>query len=61
MTVQELIDQLELMPAGARVFMGYDGNIVVEESLEVEEIQSDEQIGDCWCSVKVGDVVILAK
>ena len=61
MTVAELIDQLELMPAGARVFMGYDGDIVVAESRGVEEIQTERQIGSCWYRVKVGDVVILSE
>ena len=61
MTVQELILELYKMPTDAKVFMGYDSNIVVEESLEVEEIESEQQIGDCWFSVKVGDVVILAR
>lgn len=60
MVVKELIEQLNKLNPEAKVFMGYDGNVVVEESGEVEYIASDEQIGDCWWSVKVGDVVILA-
>jgi hypothetical protein len=59
MLVKELIEQLQKMNPDARVFMGYDGNIVVTESGEVEEMKSDKDIGGCWYSVRVGDVVIL--
>ncbi len=60
MIVKELIRQLQAVNPDARVFMGYDGNIVVEESDIVEEIKSEKAIGPCWHSVHVGDVVILA-
>jgi len=59
MTVKELIEQLQKVNPDARVFMGYDGNVVVTESGEVEEIKTEEQIHDCWWRTKVGDVVIL--
>jgi hypothetical protein len=59
MTVKELIAALSKQDPNARVFMGYDGNVVVTESDEVEGISCEWQIGDCWFSVKPGDVVIL--
>jgi len=60
MIVSELIAALQKQNPNARVFTGYDGNIVVEESGSVEGIETEEQIGNCWYSVHVGDVVILA-
>jgi hypothetical protein len=59
MNVKELILALQKVDPESRVLMGYDGNIVVTPASEVEEIKSEAQIGSCWCSVKVGDVVIL--
>ena len=59
MKVKELIEQLQKTNPDARVFMGYDSNIVVTEPNGVEEIISDNSIGSCWYSVNVGDVVIL--
>ncbi len=61
MIVKELIEQLQKVNPEARIFMGYDSNIVVTESDMVEEIKSENQIGSCWFSVHVGDVVILEK
>jgi hypothetical protein len=61
MKVKELIEQLQAVNPEARVFMGYDGNIVVTEADEAEELTSEAAIGNCWCDVKVGDVVILEK
>ena len=59
MIVKELIEQLKKVNPNARVFTGYDGNIVVTEPDAVEEIKSEDAIGSCWYSVHVGDVVIL--
>lgn len=59
MKVKELIEQLQKVNSDAQVFMGYDGNIVVTKAAEVEEIKSEGAIGNCWYSVKLGDVVIL--
>jgi hypothetical protein len=59
MKVKELIALLQTVNPEGRVFHGYDGDIVVTESGAVEEITNEKQIGDCWLSVKVGDVVIL--
>ena len=60
MIVKQLIEELQKVNPEAKVFMGYDGNIVVTESDSVEEITSDAAIGTCWWSVHVGDVVILS-
>lgn len=59
MTVNELIAELQKMNGESRVFLGYDGNVVVTEPSVVETIFSENQIGSCWYSVKPGDVVIL--
>jgi hypothetical protein len=59
MTVGELIAELQKVDKDSRIFMGYDGDVVVTEPSGVEAILSEEQIGSCWYSVKVGDVVIL--
>jgi hypothetical protein len=59
MTAKELIEKLQKVNPDARVLMGYDGNIVITKALEVEELTSEDRIGDCWWSAKVGDVVIL--
>ena len=48
MTVKELISKLNKVNPDARVFMGYDGNVVVTESGSVEEIKSKKQIGYSW-------------
>lgn len=59
MIVKELIEQLQKVNQNARVFTGYDSNIVVTRPVEVEEIASEQAIGACWYSVKIGDVIIL--
>jgi hypothetical protein len=59
MKVKELIQELQKRDGEARVFMGYDGNVVVTEPLSVESLIDEKQIGGCWYSVKPGDVVIL--
>ena len=60
MKVKELIEKLQKVDPEARVFMGYDGDVVVTGAYDVEQIASEEAIGQCWWSVKVGDVVILS-
>lgn len=60
MKVKQLIEKLEKVNSEARVFMGYDGDVVVTEPTEVEEILSEGALGSCWYSVSVGDVVILS-
>lgn len=59
MKVKDLIAALQKIDGESRVFMGYDGNIPVVESGSVEFIEKENQIGDCWHSVKPGDTVIL--
>lgn len=59
MKAKELITMLQAVNPDARVFMGYDGNIVVTEPHSVEEIATENDIGNCWRSVRVGDVVII--
>jgi hypothetical protein len=59
MKVKELIAELQKIDGESRVFMGYDGNIVVTPVLAVEFIATENQIGDCWYRVKQGDTVIL--
>ena len=59
MTVQELIVELQKIDGQSRVFLGYDGNVVVTESSAVEYIASEQQTGKCWWGVKRGDTVIL--
>jgi len=59
MKAKELIAELQKIDGESRVFMGYDGNIVVEESGSVEYLENESQIGDCWWHVKPGDTVIL--
>jgi len=60
MTVGELISELQKQDKDRRVFMGYDGNIVVTEPQAVELIV-EGQVGECWWRVEPGDVVILSK
>jgi hypothetical protein len=60
MKVKELIIELQKVDGEARLFMGYDGNIVVTEPSSVEQIESENAIHNCWRRVKVGDVVILS-
>lgn len=60
MKVKDLIEKLQKTNPEANVFMGYDGNIVVTQPCEVEEIESETAIGACWWSVNIGDVVILS-
>lgn len=60
-TAHELIKALIHVPSDARVWMGYDGDIVVTSAAAVEHIESEKQIGDCWYRVQVGDVVILSE
>ena len=60
MTVEDLIRELQKVNPAARVHMGYDGNIVGTRPDSVEEIVTERQIGNCWYSVNIGDVVILA-
>jgi hypothetical protein len=59
MKVKELIKLLQEVNPEAEVFTAYDSNIVVNKPEGVEEIKAEEQIGSCWCSVHIGDVVIL--
>lgn len=61
MKVKDLIECLQHCNPDARVFTAYDGNIVVNKPASVEEIGSYDQIGKCWWTVSVGDVVILGK
>lgn len=61
MTVSELISLLQAVPGTSRVWMGYDGNIVVTEPAEVECLANDLAIGDCWWEVYPGDTVILCR
>ena len=59
MTVKELIKALLEMPLKSKVFMGYDGNIVVTEPASVELAgETEDQIPSCWWSVHPGDVII---
>jgi hypothetical protein len=57
--VKELIAELQKVNGESRVFMGYDGNMVVTEPESVELITEENQIGECWYRVKPGDTVIL--
>lgn len=59
MKVRELIAKLLEVDVESRVFMGYDGNVVVTEPSDVEQIANDGAVGNCWYSVHPGDVVIL--
>ena len=59
MKVKHLITELQKIDGDARVFMGYDGNIVVTEPDAVEYIKEENQIGSCWFRINIGDVVIL--
>lgn len=59
MIVKELIEQLQKVDGGSRVFMGYDGDIVITEAKAVEYLAVEKQIGPCWWRAKVGDTVIL--
>lgn len=59
MLVCELIYLLKAVNPEAKVHMGYDGNIVVTQPVDIEEILGENQIGDCWWQVHAGDVVIL--
>ena len=59
MLVKELITRLETVDGDARVFMGYDGNVVVTEPDEVVLVTDEEEMPICWYSVESGDVVIL--
>jgi hypothetical protein len=59
MTARELIAQLENVPGDSKVFMAYDGNIVVTEPANVDYMTFQNRIGNCWWGVKIGDTVIL--
>jgi hypothetical protein len=59
MKVKELIAELEKINPESRVFMGYDGNVVVTEPYLIEYIWYENQIGSYWYSMKEGDTVIL--
>jgi hypothetical protein len=59
MKVKELISALSSIDPESRVFMGYDGDVVVTGAYAVEYMSTEQQIGNCWWSVKVGDTVIL--
>jgi hypothetical protein len=59
MKVKELIAELQKINGESRVFMGYDGDIVVTPALTVEFISTEHQIGNCWYQVQPGDTVIL--
>lgn len=58
MKVCDLIKELQKMNGDSRVFMGYDGNVVVTEPASVILVGTDWN-GDCWWEVKRGDTVIL--
>ena len=58
MKVNELITELQKVNGESRVWMGYDGNIVVTEPASVISVH-EEWNGDCWWEVQPGDVVIL--
>jgi hypothetical protein len=58
MKVKELVTILNQVDQEARIFCGYDGNIVVTEPGEVAVVEYENEIRPCWHSVKVGDVVI---
>ena len=63
MTVAGLVEKLQKLGIehqNDRVFMGYDGDVVVTEPIDVEAITSESQISSCWFSVKPGAVVILS-
>ena len=60
MKVKELIKLLQQVNQEADVHMGYDGNIVTTQPVAVEEIISENDIGNCWWQVKIGNVVILS-
>lgn len=59
MIVKELIALLQTVNPEARIFHGYDGDVVLTEPGTILTIKSEEDISTCWYSVKVGDVVIL--
>lgn len=60
MKVKELIAELQKIEGESRVFMGYDGNIVVTSAASVEFMADESQIGSCWHRVGRGDTVILS-
>jgi hypothetical protein len=59
MKVKELIEQLQKVDGESKVFMAYDGNIVVTEPRAVKQMRYPRQIGAYWHRVEVGDTVIL--
>jgi hypothetical protein len=59
MKVKELIAELQKVDGESRVFMGYDGNMVVTKPSHVEILLTEKQLGE-WClPAKIGDTVIL--
>ena len=58
MKVKELIELLNTVNPEARVFHGYDGDIVLTEPDEIMTIVNEADIGICWFRAKIGDVVI---
>lgn len=61
MKIKELLSELNKQDPEAKVWLGYDGNIVVTEAVCVETPRSEAEIGDCWWRFELGDVVILSK
>ena len=60
MKVKDLIHELQQKDPNSRVFMGYDGNIVVVEAYMVVST-TRETIRNCWWRVRPGDTVILSQ
>jgi len=59
MKVAELIAELKKANGESRVFMGYDGNIVVTEPASVITPTKEEELRDSWWEVEPGDTIIL--
>ncbi len=59
MKVKELIALLQTVDPEARIFHGYDGDIVLTEPRELMTIVNEADIGPCWWRANIGDVVIL--
>lgn len=59
MKVKELITELQEKDQESRVFMGYDGNIVVTEPYQVICPAAENELHDCWWKVELGDTIIL--
>lgn len=61
MTASELIAQLQDLPPNTRIFMGYDGNVVVERADKVLLCETEGDIYRCWYAMDPGDAVILCR